>query len=119
GAAVRANPYLRIRRRPEPFEALLAAITEQLIELERAAVIQKRIVAALVPRCPRSGMRVFPTAQAVAGMAPARLQSFDMSARGAPFAPYAPWAGLAGAYLLRAPRQAGTRWSASAAKRAA
>src|SRR3954468_24543381 len=36
GAAVRTNPYLRIRRFPEPFEALVVAITEQLIELERA-----------------------------------------------------------------------------------
>ena len=35
GRAVRANPHLRVRRRPLPWEALFAAITEQLIEFER------------------------------------------------------------------------------------
>src|SRR3954471_12518598 len=41
------------------------------------------------------------------------------------FAPYAPWAGMAAQYLsrrpvsLRAPRPAGTRWSAGAPRRAA
>src|SRR3954449_7125091 len=34
GAAVRADPGLRLRRRPFAWEALLGAITEQLIELE-------------------------------------------------------------------------------------
>ena len=203
GAAVRANPYVRIRRRPDPFEVLVAAITEQLIELERAAAIQRRIIASLMPRCPDTGLRAFPGPKAVAGLAPARLQSFDLSAgralamvkaarevaagrvdlwasdhergwrrlraipgigpwtiemlalygqgrhdqipaadlgylkrvgrllTGEPyaratedevrevFAPYAPWAGLAGAYFLTVPRPAGTRWSASAARRAA
>src|SRR5213078_2389782 len=77
GAAVRNDPYLRIRRRPEPFEALLAAITEQLIELQRAGAIQRRLVAGLAPRCPHTGMRAYPTPAVVAGMAPARLESFD------------------------------------------
>jgi 3-methyladenine DNA glycosylase/8-oxoguanine DNA glycosylase len=80
GPQVRRNPYLRIRRTPEPFEALLAAITEQLIEVERAGAIQRRIVAALSPRCPRTGYRPYPTAQQVAGAAPARLQACDLSA---------------------------------------
>jgi 3-methyladenine DNA glycosylase/8-oxoguanine DNA glycosylase len=81
GRAVRANPYLRIRRRPEPFEALLAAVTEQLIELDRAKEIQKRIVFALGPRCPETGLRDMPAPAAVAGLAPARLQSWDLNAR--------------------------------------
>jgi 3-methyladenine DNA glycosylase/8-oxoguanine DNA glycosylase len=81
GEAVRANPYLRVRRRPEPFEALLAAVTEQLIELDRAKEIQKRIVQALGPRCPRTGLRDVPAPAAVAGLAPARLQSWDLNAR--------------------------------------
>src|SRR3954471_22188906 len=80
GPQVRRNPYLRIRRTPEPFEALLAAITEQLIEVERAGAIQRRIVAALSPRCPRTGCRPYPTPQQVAGAAPARLQACDLSA---------------------------------------
>jgi 3-methyladenine DNA glycosylase/8-oxoguanine DNA glycosylase len=52
GASVRRRPWLRIRRRPQPFEALAWAICEQLIEFERAAAIQRRIVAALGPRRP-------------------------------------------------------------------
>src|SRR3954463_6547990 len=80
GAQVRRNPYLRIRRTPEPFEALLAAITEQLIEVERAGAIQRRILAALSPRCPRTGSRPYPTPAQVAGAAPARLQACDLSA---------------------------------------
>ena len=36
GRAVRARPELRVRRRPEPFEALAWAICEQLIEAQRA-----------------------------------------------------------------------------------
>src|SRR3954453_19560213 len=80
GAAVRDDPHLRIRRRPDPFEALLAAVTEQLIELQRAGAIQRRIVAALAPRCPRTGMRPYPTPAVFAGAAPAPLESFDLSA---------------------------------------
>jgi len=80
GAAVRRNPHLRIRRVPDPFEALLAAITEQLIETERAGAIQRRIVAHLSPRCPRTALRAYPTPAAVAATAPARLQACDLSA---------------------------------------
>src|SRR4051794_3879425 len=80
GPQVRRNPYLRIRRTPDPFEALVAAITEQLIEVERAGAIQRRIVAALGSRCPRTGLRAAPTPAAVAGTAPARLQAWDLSA---------------------------------------
>ncbi len=50
GRSVRSRPWLRVRRRPEPFEALAWAICEQLIEYERAAAIQRRIVRALGPR---------------------------------------------------------------------
>ena len=49
GRSVRARPHLRVIRRPEPFEALAWAICEQLIEFERAAAIQRRIVAAAGP----------------------------------------------------------------------
>ncbi len=50
GRSLRRRPWLRPRRRPEPFEALAWAICEQLIEYERAAAIQRRIVAAMGPR---------------------------------------------------------------------
>ena len=80
GRAIRARPWLRVRRRPEPFEALAWAVCEQLIEYERAAAIERRIVAALGPRCAEgSGLRDVPSPEALAGAAPARLQSWDLS----------------------------------------
>lgn len=77
GASVRRRPWLRPRRRPEPFEALAWAVCEQLIEYERAAAIQRRIVRAL-GRPGARGLRDAPTAHALADVAPARLQSFDL-----------------------------------------
>jgi 3-methyladenine DNA glycosylase/8-oxoguanine DNA glycosylase len=50
GRSIKERPWLRVMRRPEPFEALAWAICEQLIEFERAAAIQRRIVARLGPR---------------------------------------------------------------------
>jgi DNA-3-methyladenine glycosylase II len=79
GDAVRMNPTVRLRRRPEPFEALAWAVTEQLIEYVRAAAIQRRIVARLGRRCARSGLRDVPSAATVAGQAPALLTSFDLA----------------------------------------
>jgi 3-methyladenine DNA glycosylase/8-oxoguanine DNA glycosylase len=81
GQSLRARPHLRIRRRPVPFEALAWAICEQLIEFERAVEIERRIVFRLGRRCPASGLRDLPSAQQLAGEAPARLQSFDLAAR--------------------------------------
>ncbi len=80
GAAVRANPTLRPAGRPDPFEALAWAVTEQLIEYERAAAIQRRMVAVLGRRDGASGLRNSPSATVLAGTAPARLESFDLSA---------------------------------------
>jgi 3-methyladenine DNA glycosylase/8-oxoguanine DNA glycosylase len=84
GASVRARPYLRVTRRPEPFEALAWAICEQLIEYERAAAIERRIVYRLGRSAPGwdgvTIMRDLPTAETLAGVAPALLQSFDLSA---------------------------------------
>ena len=79
GKAVRAHPHLRVRRRPVPWEALLAAITEQLIEFERAVAIQRRMIAALGVRCAATGLRDGPCAATVAAAAPARLASFDLA----------------------------------------
>jgi 3-methyladenine DNA glycosylase/8-oxoguanine DNA glycosylase len=86
GRSLRRRPWLRVGRRPEPFEALVWAVCEQLIEYERAAAIQSR----LVTRCGRrwtgaeagtwaSGLRDLPTALALAGMAPALLESCDLT----------------------------------------
>jgi 3-methyladenine DNA glycosylase/8-oxoguanine DNA glycosylase len=81
GASVRRRPHLRIRRRPEPFEALAWAICEQLIEFERAAAIERRLVARLGPRWEgRDGasLRDVPSPEAIAGVSPAFLQSLDL-----------------------------------------
>src|SRR3712207_1989629 len=80
GPVVRAQPGLRAPRRPEPFEALAWAITEQLIDFPRAAAIQRRIVFRLGPRCPRTGLRDVPSPRTLAGQAPALLQALDLSA---------------------------------------
>ncbi len=80
GPSLRRRPWLRVRRRPEPFEALAWAICEQLIEYERAAAIQRRIVWACGRRCPEGGsLRDVPTPAALAALAPAKLQSFDLA----------------------------------------
>jgi 3-methyladenine DNA glycosylase/8-oxoguanine DNA glycosylase len=76
---VRAFPALRVRRKPSPWEALMAAITEQLIEIERALAIQRRIIARLGRRCPHSGLRDAPPPAVVAAQAPALLASLDLA----------------------------------------
>jgi DNA-3-methyladenine glycosylase II len=81
GVAVRSRPAVRIQRRPDPWEALAWSITEQLIELERALVIQRRLVFRYGRRCPHSGLRDMPTPAQVAALAPAELQSDDLAAR--------------------------------------
>lgn len=80
GRAVRDRPWLRVSRRPEPFEALAWAVTEQLIEYVRAAGIQRRMVRVLGRRCARTGLRDAPEPRAVAEVAPARLVGWDLAA---------------------------------------
>jgi 3-methyladenine DNA glycosylase/8-oxoguanine DNA glycosylase len=77
---VRANPGRRVAARPDPFEALVWAICEQLIEYERAAAIERRLVARMGRRCPISGLRDCPAPRVLADQAPALLQSLDLSA---------------------------------------
>jgi 3-methyladenine DNA glycosylase/8-oxoguanine DNA glycosylase len=79
GRAVRAWPRMRVWGKPEPFEALAWAISEQLIELSRAAAIQRRLAWRLGRRCRSTGLRAAPTAAVVAGQAPALLASFGLS----------------------------------------
>ncbi len=102
GPSVRRRPWLRVRRRPEPWEALAWAVCEQLIEFERAAAIERRIVRRLGRTWPdgqpveragdtragvrrsRAGeggsgaLRDVPTPAALAAVAPALLQSLDL-----------------------------------------
>jgi len=79
GRAVRTHPGLRVLGRPTPFEALAWAICEQLIEYERAAAIERRLVARLGRRCPHTGLRDSPSAATLAAQAPALLASLDLS----------------------------------------
>ena len=80
GPSIRARPWIRVKRRPEPFEALAWAITEQLIEFVRASAIQRRMVRRWGRRCVRTGLRDVPDAYALSRVAPAELQSCDLSA---------------------------------------
>ena len=79
GKAVRAHPRLRVRRRPLPWEALFAAVTEQLIEFGEAVAIQRRMIAVFGHRCPETGLRDGPPAAVIAAESPARLASFDLA----------------------------------------
>jgi 3-methyladenine DNA glycosylase/8-oxoguanine DNA glycosylase len=84
GRSLRRRPWLRVRRRPEPFEALAWAICGQLIESERAAAIERRVVTALGRRsvgwdASTSALRDVPAPAVLAGIAPALLESFDLA----------------------------------------
>lgn len=82
GPQLRRRPYLRPRRRPWAWEALAWAVVKQLIESDRAARIQRRIVGRWGPRLgrERGALRDVPGAATIAGRAPAELTSMDLSA---------------------------------------
>jgi len=87
GRSLRERPWLRVGRRPESFEALVWAVCEQLIEYERAASIQSRLVTRFGRRWTggeasawAGGLRDLPTAATLGGIAPALLQSCDLAA---------------------------------------
>jgi 3-methyladenine DNA glycosylase/8-oxoguanine DNA glycosylase len=97
GPQLRRRPWLRPRRRPWAWEALAWAVVKQLIETERAARIQRRIVGRWGMRLGREGaaapsrfgpdrgtklygvLRDVPDAATIAGRAPAELASMDLS----------------------------------------
>jgi 3-methyladenine DNA glycosylase/8-oxoguanine DNA glycosylase len=86
GAAIHHRPWHRPKRRPWPWEALAWAVTEQLIEAVRAGAIQRRIVRRwgdrLEPCAAWSGpgaLRDVPSAELMAGRAPAELASMDLA----------------------------------------
>jgi 3-methyladenine DNA glycosylase/8-oxoguanine DNA glycosylase len=82
GPSVRVSPGLRASGKPDPFEALAWAICEQLIDIERAAAIQRRLIFRLGRRWDWDGrsFRDAPTAAVLAAQAPALLESMDLSA---------------------------------------
>ncbi len=81
GPLLRRRPWLRPRRRPWAWEALAWAVVKQLIETERAAVIQRRIVGRWGVRLgrDRDALRDVPSPETIAGRAPAELNSMDLS----------------------------------------
>lgn len=81
GPVLRRRPWLRPRRRPWAWEALAWAVVKQLIESERAAAIQRRIVARWGARLgrERGALRDVPGAATIAGRAPAELAAMDLS----------------------------------------
>ncbi|HEX2070736.1 MAG TPA: hypothetical protein VHF90_03690, partial [Thermoleophilaceae bacterium] len=79
GPVIRRNPWLRPRRRPEPFEAFAWAVTEQLIDVERAFGIQRAMVGRFGPRSGCGRLRDVPSAAAVAGLAPAQLDACGLA----------------------------------------
>jgi 3-methyladenine DNA glycosylase/8-oxoguanine DNA glycosylase len=82
GAAIRAKPWHRPRRRPWAWEALAWSITKQLIESGRAAAIQRRMVVRWgATRKDGDGriLRDVPTPELIAARAPAELAAKDLS----------------------------------------
>jgi 3-methyladenine DNA glycosylase/8-oxoguanine DNA glycosylase len=80
GPIIRRAPWARPLRRPDAFEALAWAITEQLIETERAEDIQRRIVWRWGRRGGH-GLRDAPAAAVLAARAPAELCAIDLAPR--------------------------------------
>ena len=81
GPVIRRRPWLRPRRRPEPFEALAWAICEQLIDGERAVGIQRRLIHRFGRHTHRGGLRDAPSPQRLAGRAPAEIESCGLAAK--------------------------------------
>ncbi len=87
GEIIHHRPWHRPRRRPWPWEALAWAVTEQLIEARRAAEIQRRVVLRWGGKLMPGGeawlgpgpLRDVPSAEVVAGIAPAELAAFDLA----------------------------------------
>jgi DNA-3-methyladenine glycosylase II len=79
GPVIRRQPWLRPRRRPEPFEAFAWAVTEQLIDVERAFSIQRALVGRHGPRSACGRLRDVPSAAAVARLSPAQLDACGLA----------------------------------------
>ena len=79
GPVIRARPWVRPRRRPEPFEALAWAVCEQLIESRRAGAIERRIVRRHGRRSACGGYLAPPSAAFLAGRSPAELDACGLA----------------------------------------
>lgn len=80
GPLIRRMPWFRPQGRPWPWEALAAAVVGQLIEAQRAALIERRIAGRWGARLGegRTALRDVPGPAAIAGRAPAELESMDL-----------------------------------------
>ena len=90
GPAITGPSPGRPHRRPYPWEALLWAITEQLIEYRRAAAIQRTMIRRWGMRLDDSGpsargyrdmLFTVPTPASIAGASPAELEGCGLGAR--------------------------------------
>jgi len=81
GSAIRRRPWLRPRRRPEPFEALAWAICEQLIESGRAFAIQRKLVRRFGRESDCRTLRDAPAAELIAGRSPAELEACGLAGK--------------------------------------
>jgi 3-methyladenine DNA glycosylase/8-oxoguanine DNA glycosylase len=81
GRAVSRKPWVRPRKRPWPWEALAWAVTEQLIDVPRAAAIQRRIIYRWGPTLEwgRTKLRDVPGPEVIAARAPAELAGLDLA----------------------------------------
>jgi 3-methyladenine DNA glycosylase/8-oxoguanine DNA glycosylase len=79
GPVIRSRPWLRPRRRPEPFEALAWAVCEQLIDARRAIEIQRAVVRRLGSRSDCGELRSPPSAARLAGCPPAQLEACGLA----------------------------------------
>ncbi len=79
GPVIRRRPWLRPWRSAEPFQALAWAICEQLIESQRATVIQRRLVWRYGRASGCGDLRDVPSAAALAARAPAELEACGLA----------------------------------------
>jgi DNA-3-methyladenine glycosylase II len=80
GPILRRRPWIRPLRRPEPFEALAWAITEQLIESQRASTIQRSLVRRYGRRSECGTLRDAPSPARLARCCQAELEACDLAA---------------------------------------
>jgi DNA-3-methyladenine glycosylase II len=80
GSLIRRMPAFRPKGRPWPWEALAAAVVGQLIEAERAALIERRIAGRWGARLGEGpgALRDVPGASTIAGRAPAELEQMEL-----------------------------------------
>ena len=81
GPVVLRRADLRPRRDPEPFQTLAWAVCEQLIEVERAQAIERRLVYRWGRPSACGELRDAPTAAALGGRSQAELEACDLAGK--------------------------------------